>query len=633
MFILFCLKRIQYYLFNIVVMSQTDKFANHLLACAVKYHNQVPEVNEVIPTKFNNTTDAIECFSGALHYEAHHSFQRKQSINDDNKSYIFNTINLDSDTPGIIVAEKSGKVVIKTCSNTTEPSNDLSTSTKPIKKKTDKQIKKEAETAKKRILAKLEKSKQPKQPRKKPEKKTQTKSEQNEKDENEDEKDENEDEKDDNEDEEKEKPKKKSPTIKQKHKAERKEFDNFIETMLQGDSEELKNIGSNVEEKELKSLEIYENPVPHERHITALNICQPNASILPALLWGEQVHLTYSEGIPTGIFMYHGPPGTGKTHRLIVELKKMLEMFPNEKFHVCAASNVGTINLYTRARDMGVYGTLVSSNVPDTISKEEQDKWNIKKDRVIFSTISMRNGKILKDVKFQCMLVDEAAMCAESWLWGLFRPELHRILLAGDPFQLPATVSEDGIKYQHGRSMMERLLSLGIVPEFLDIQKRMHPDIVAFPNKYFYNNKLKTQYVPHPKLKDIKAVEIINVQGSECKVGDSWINKEEANVIKELCDKFKGYNIVVIAPYQAQCKLLKTICKNIEIHTIDSFQGRESDVVFMCTVRCGKSVGFWEEDRRLNVAITRAKHILRIVGSKNAWISSSCALANLVKPN
>ena len=100
---------------------------------------------------------------------------------------------------------------------------------------------------------------------------------------------------------------------------------------------------------------------------------------------------------------------------------------------------------------------------------------------------------------------------------------------------------------------------------------------------------------------------------------DRFINK----LTKQLETTFK--NIVVIAPYKAQCNILKDIFKNenlnYEIHTLDSFQGKEADVVILSTVRSGANIGFWNDYRRLNVGLTRAKHILRVCGNINTWIS------------
>ena len=150
----------------------------------------------------------------------------------------------------------------------------------------------------------------------------------------------------------------------------------------------------------------------------------------------------------------------------------------------------------------------------------------------------------------------------------------------------------------------------------------MHPDIVAFSNYKYYENKLKTAYTELKNGNDNSPFEIINIPSSEERVGTSYVNKEEAKKVVELYKNLKTTfnDVIVISPYQAQCNLLKELHKDMNIHTVDSFQGREADAVILTTVRT-KNMGFWHDYRRLNVAMTRAKHVLRIVGNTKSWTS------------
>ena len=86
--------------------------------------------------------------------------------------------------------------------------------------------------------------------------------------------------------------------------------------------------------------------------------------------------------------------------------------------------------------------------------------------------------------------------------------------------------------------------------------------------------------------------------------------------------------IVIITGYSAQLELLKRKFKYV--HTVDSFQGREANAVILSTVRSGNSIGFWKDYRRVNVALTRAKHVLRIVGNTHTWKKDKCSLTDLV---
>ena len=357
---------------------------------------------------------------------------------------------------------------------------------------------------------------------------------------------------------------------------------------------------------------LYESPLPYYRHIKALEKCEPNELLLPALLEGKEV-----KG-DAFIKLLHGPPGTGKTYRLMQELLKIKNDSKHTKVLVCAPSNIATLNMYYRAKNLGIKCSVVVSNskMPNNIT--DNDIFN---DKIIFSTISMRFGSKLNNVEFSTVMMDEAAQCMEAWVWGLLRPELKYMYLAGDPHQLPALVSEDGIEFKHNRSIMERLISLGYPSELLDTQRRMHPDIVKFSNHNYYEGKLKTDYKPI-KGNNNKPFEIICLNSCEERIGTSYLNKDEANKVVELYDLLKKEfnDVIVISPYQAQCSLLKELNKDIEIHTVDSFQGREADAVILTTVRTN-NMGFWYDYRRLNVAMTRAKHVLRIVGNSNTWSS------------
>ncbi len=363
---------------------------------------------------------------------------------------------------------------------------------------------------------------------------------------------------------------------------------------------------------DLDNLKLFESPLPFQRHIEAMENCQPNELLIPALLEGKEI-----KG-DAFIKLFHGPPGTGKTYRLMKELEDIYHNNKHTKILVCAPSNIATINMYYRAKSLNLKCSLVVSEGKMPGNIKDNDIFN---DKVIFSTISMRFGSKLRNVEFSTVMMDEAAQCQESWVWGLLRPELKYIYMAGDPHQLPALVSDQGYKFNHGRSMMERLISLGYSSELLDTQRRMHPEIVKFSNEMYYDGKLKTDY-KNIKGNGISPFEIINIDSSEERIGTSYQNKKEAEevdkIYKQLKDNFN--EVIVISPYNAQCNLLKKLNPKMEIHTVDSFQGRESDAVILTTVRT-TNLGFWSDYRRLNVGMTRAKHALRVIGNTESWKS------------
>ena len=377
---------------------------------------------------------------------------------------------------------------------------------------------------------------------------------------------------------------------------------------------------------------IFPSPVPFAIHIDALNNCEPNP-VISRILCGNSNTDKYNDCVK----VFYGPPGTGKTWHLIKELKKLVESTATEMFYVCAGSNIGVINMYNRAVKEGIPCKLTMnlSKLPKNTHVEKQKRTKKSdRERVVFATISSRYNYENKHKKFRTIIIDEGAQVQEALVWGLLRPEVYRIIIAGDPQQLNSIVSVEGERANHGRSIMERLISLNHPTEYLKTQRRMHSEIAYLPNKYFYDNKLLTDFIPsnriEPSLNNLKPFDIIHTTSPEKRVGTSFANKGEADKIFETISSWDNQNIIgnatciIISPYSAQCKILTELfsgMKKVEIHTVDSFQGHEADIVFLTIVRSTQDIGFWKDTRRLCVAMTRAKHVFRIVGSQDAWDS------------
>ena len=365
----------------------------------------------------------------------------------------------------------------------------------------------------------------------------------------------------------------------------------------------------------------YENPVTFNRSIGALLQCNPHPKLEMTLLHGKA---------SPNVKLFHGPPGTGKTYRLISELIELSSRSPNERILICAQSNVGTANMFDRAIKRGIQGSLIMA--PSKVPREIHVPQGCSNPnaRIVFCTVASRNCYKLKHEAFETIFLDEAAQIIEAHLWGLLRSEVHTLYMAGDPDQLPALVSQEGEQLNHGRSMMERLMSIGFPAELLNVQRRMHPDIVAFPNKEFYGNQLQTEYKGIDC--SLPAFKVVHVDGTEEKMGTSFCNRAEIvqieKLVSELKQTFDEKDIVIITPYTGQLGLLRKQFKYV--HTVDSFQGREASAIILSTVRAKNTVGFWKDYRRVNVALTRAKHVLRIVGNTHTWKKDVCSLSKLV---
>eukprot|EP01035_Chromulina_nebulosa_P019240 gene19240-25091_t len=219
--------------------------------------------------------------------------------------------------------------------------------------------------------------------------------------------------------------------------------------------------------------------------------------------------------------------------------------------------------------------------------------------------------------KFDAIIIDEAAQSTEPSALIPFKFDPHLVIMVGDPCQLPAVIlSKKSKECNYHQSLFERLQKSGVEMTMLNTQYRMHPYIADYSSYRFYNNQLITD---SSLLEKPERVRPYYFHPSE-----KFKPFVFHNVMKD--------NIGIIAPYSAQRKLLKQIFKerfgykcNVEISTIDGFQGREKDIIFFSCVRApnksyrneknmDNSIGFLKEKQRLNVAITRARNALWIVG-------------------
>lgn len=253
--------------------------------------------------------------------------------------------------------------------------------------------------------------------------------------------------------------------------------------------------------------------------------------------------------------------------------------------------------------------------------------------------------------KFDAVIIDEAAQAVEPSTLIPFKYNPGLIVMVGDPCQLPATVFSRVCKeHNYSQSLFLRLQRTGLPVAMLETQYRMHPLIAEFPSARYYNHSLLTDSSVATLMKNGKAfyndsschfrplVFFDLAYSSERNDNRSFSNPEEARfVVAHLQRLIQGYpgegqNVGIIAPYRAQRKLIvqslrqalgNELCAELdpEISTVDGFQGREKDIIIFSCVRAskggdreGSGIGFLKEWQRLNVAVTRAKYALWIVG-------------------
>lgn len=270
---------------------------------------------------------------------------------------------------------------------------------------------------------------------------------------------------------------------------------------------------------------------------------------------------------------------------------------------------------------------------------------------MVFATLSSTQRKIFKDASsrapFHTVLIDEAGQASEVATLQPITAGAKSVVLVGDPQQLPATIKSEAAKaVEMERSLFERLQIKGCPVALLSVQYRMHPEIRSFPSQHFYQNKLEDaqevleiapeSYHSARYLGPYCVFDVAGGKEKRGKSGASLSNAEEAKLaaclylrLQEEISKNenrKHVSIAVITPYREQKACLKEtfekLCgadslRRVAIETVDSYQGRQVDVVILSCVRAGSGggLGFVTDVRRMNVAITRARRSLWILGA------------------
>ncbi len=263
---------------------------------------------------------------------------------------------------------------------------------------------------------------------------------------------------------------------------------------------------------------------------------------------------------------------------------------------------------------------------------------------------------ILGSRNFDLAVIDEACQSTEPGSWPVVL-RADRIVLAGDHCQLPPTIiSSEAASQGFAISLMERLVSTygDSITKQLIVQYRMHEDIMHYSSQCFYGGGLQadetvrthllTDLVAPPHSEVLQSpVTFVDTAGAgwdeEQEVdGESRFNVQEAKWIlqqvRELCGSgIDPKDVAIIAPYAAQVRWLRQNCpfKAIEIDTVDGFQGREKEAILITLVRSNAiaEIGFLGDTRRMNVALTRAKRKLIVIGD-TATLASNEFYANMI---
>eukprot|EP00931_Biecheleriopsis_adriatica_P049557 TRINITY_DN28676_c0_g1_i1.p1 TRINITY_DN28676_c0_g1~~TRINITY_DN28676_c0_g1_i1.p1 ORF type:complete len:971 (-),score=178.11 TRINITY_DN28676_c0_g1_i1:322-2904(-) len=356
-----------------------------------------------------------------------------------------------------------------------------------------------------------------------------------------------------------------------------------------------------------------------------------------------------------------GPPGTGKTH-VSVELLDVWTSMNIRPVLVTSHNNVAVDNIAESALRKGLnvirvgrtdrvspemeqccLDQLVPRSDDATYDFEERVRLLKRADVVCVTTMSSATA-MLSALNFAAILMDEAAQATElSAMVPIMSCKAERLVLVGDQCQLPANVlSFEAENRGFTLSLFSRCLNQGVKPFFLDTQFRMHPAIAAHSSAAFYNNRLLDGVVPEdrrppagfPWPRRDAGVALLHRQAEETREGASWSNPAEVRTVISILQEvlnagdLEPSEIGVVTPYVGQVRVMRRGIRealprdllpniqDLEVKSVDGFQGREKELIIFSAVRSNRwgNVGFLADWRRLNVMITRARRGLIVIG-------------------
>lgn len=265
--------------------------------------------------------------------------------------------------------------------------------------------------------------------------------------------------------------------------------------------------------------------------------------------------------------------------------------------------------------------------------------------RVVACTLVGASHRLLEAHHFTTLFIDEAAQALEAASWIAIQ-KTDRIILAGDHQQLPPTIKcPESAQAGLSQTLMQKIATRKpATVSLLTVQYRMHEAIMGFPSAWFYDNQLKA--APEVKERGILALDtpLVWVDTGGCEwaeetsaEGPSRLNRKEAEVLMQQLQAYierigkerileEHIDFGIISPYKAQVYYLRRLLKRtpffkpirslLTVHTVDGFQGQERDVVLISLVRANAAgqIGFLSDLRRMNVAITRARMKLILLG-------------------
>ncbi|KAJ2785863.1 DNA-binding protein SMUBP-2 [Coemansia javaensis] len=378
------------------------------------------------------------------------------------------------------------------------------------------------------------------------------------------------------------------------------------------------------------------------------------------------------------IAVIHGPPGTGKTRVLVEAIRQLVAS--KKRVLACGPSNTSVDCIAGGLIDAGEKRILRFGSPAMICAKvlpysyEERHRPAITKETIVLSTLSGAGSRELQCESFDVAVIDESTQSLEVECW-IAAVKADKVVLAGDPHQLPPVlVSPANEKYTRctttaggsgtgvGVTMFERAQEAvgGQAVHMLNVQYRMNTKIMIPSSKALYGDRLvaddsvaahllcdlpdvsRTPDTTAPLVfidtsgadmaESLWSVRASKPKGQGRAIGESKskLNKGEATVVVAHIERLiqagvRGKDIGVISPYKGQTRYLQQVCRPflVEVQSVDGFQGGEKEAIILSLVRSNmdRGIGFLRDYRRINVAITRARRHLCVVG--DSWTLSS----------
>lgn len=305
------------------------------------------------------------------------------------------------------------------------------------------------------------------------------------------------------------------------------------------------------------------------------------------------------------------------------ELIKELETYSWTSHIINAMTNEDTLtneelifDLVSDTKSFDYYK--VRKLLPSNLLKSTIEDWIFDNTDLVFCTLCQCGSHMIRKRKFKTVIIDEAAHSIVPKILNAVSSSTEHLILAGDIKQCdPLVMSPKAKDAGLNVSLIERVLSVQTKYHyFLNTQYRMASSISKFPLREIYDNKVKNGV----KIKGL--YQVFDVRGQEKRVGTSYQNEKEVDTIIEWI-RTTSENVAIVTPYIGQVKLFikklrqTSLLHRCTVYTIDKIQGEEADVIAISLVRT-KRAGFIRDFKRLNVALTRAKHKEIIVGHRPA---------------